>query len=151
MPLALRLLPEFPDVIVNTVSFPVFTSSSLEGAPPAAHGAPFELIGAPLIQAICCGTPRAAWHESARGLSPSEAAMHVALPECDGRVISVPISFKENHRYVPDAERLQRVADFARRLAVLRSKSNSEKRIAIVLGNAGGKAQRIGGAVGLDE
>ena len=76
--------------------------------------------------------------------------MHVALPECDGRVISVPISFKEKHRYVPDAERLQRVADFARRLAVLRSKSNSEKRIAIVLSNAGGKAQRIGGAVGLD-
>jgi cobaltochelatase CobN len=140
MPLALRLLPDFPDIIVNTVSFPV----------PQGHGAPFEVIGAPLIQAICCGTPRAIWHESARGLSPSEAAMHVALPECDGRVISVPISFKENHRYVPDAERLQRVADFARRLAVLRSKSNAEKRIAIVLGNAGGKAQRIGGAVGLD-
>jgi cobaltochelatase CobN len=150
MPLALRLLPDFPDIIVNTVSFPVFTLSSLERAPPPGYGTPFEVIGAPLVQAICCGTPRATWHESARGLSPSEAAMHVALPECDGRVISVPISFKENHRYVPDAERLQRVADFARRLAVLRSKSNSEKRIAIVLSNAGGKAQRIGGAVGLD-
>jgi cobaltochelatase CobN len=149
MPLALRLLPEFPDIIVNTVSFPVFTLSSLEGPPPG-HAAPFEVIGAPLVQAICCGAPRTAWHDSARGLSPSEAAMHVALPECDGRVITVPISFKENHRYVPDLERLQRVADFARRLAVLRTKSNAEKRIAIVLGNAGGKAQRIGGAVGLD-
>jgi cobaltochelatase CobN len=150
MPLALRLLPEFPDIIVNTVSFPVFTMSSLDGAPPPGYGAPFEVIGAPLIQAICCGAPRAAWNASARGLSGSEAAMHVALPECDGRVISVPVSFKENHRYAPDAERLQRVADFARRLAVLRNKSNAEKRIAIVLGNAGGKAQRIGGAVGLD-
>jgi cobaltochelatase CobN len=150
MPLALRLLPDFPDIVVNTVSFPVFTSSSPESPPPPGYGTPFEVIGAPLIQAICCGTPRAMWNESARGLRPSEAAMHVALPECDGRVISVPISFKENHRYVPDPERLQRVADFARRIAVLRSKSNSEKRIAIVLGNAGGKAQRIGGAVGLD-
>jgi len=140
MPLALRLLPDFPDIIVNTVSFPV----------PEGYGTPFEVIGVPLIQAICCGTPRAVWNESARGLSPSEAAMHVALPECDGRVISVPISFKERHRYVPDAERLQRVAGLAQRLAVLRSKSNSEKRIAIVLSNAGGKAQRIGGAVGLD-
>src|ERR1700694_5921444 len=149
MPLALRLLPEFPDIIVNTVIFPVFTLSSPERAPPQGSGTPFEVIGAPLIQAICCGTPRAAWNESARGLSPSEAAMHVALPECDGRVISVPISFKEKHRYVPDAERLQRVADFARRLAVLRNKPNAEKRIAIVLSNAGGKAQRIGGAGGV--
>lgn len=150
VPLALRLLPDFPDIIVNTVSFPVFTLSSLEAPAPQADGTPFEAIGTPLIQAICCGTPRARWSESARGLSPSEAAMNIALPECDGRVISVPISFKENHRYVPDPERMQRVADFAQRLAVLRSKSNAEKRIAIVLSNAGGKAQRIGGAVGLD-
>ncbi len=116
---------------------------------PDGQGAPFETIGAPLIQAICCGTPRAEWIDSARGLSPTEAAMHVALPECDGRVISVPVSFKENHRYVPDLERLERVAGLARRLAALRSKSNAEKRIGIVLSNAGGKAQRIGGAVGL--
>jgi len=150
MPLALRLLPRFPDIIVNTISFPVLTLSSTEHAPPQADGAPFETIGVPLIQAICCGTSRAQWGESARGLAPTEAAMNVALPECDGRVISVPISFKENHRYVPDPERMRRVADFARRLTVLRSRSNSEKRIAIVLGNAGGKAQRIGGAVGLD-
>jgi len=166
LPLALRLLPDFPDIIVNTVSFPVFTpepkSSPPEGLPrgdgtpvatigaPGGPAAPFETIGVPLIQAICCGTPRAVWSQSERGLSPSEAAMNVALPECDGRVISVPVSFKENHRYVSDPERMARVADFARRLAVLRSKSNAEKRVAIVLSNAGGKAQRIGGAVGLD-
>jgi cobaltochelatase CobN len=150
IPLALRLLPVFPDIIVNTVSFPVFTLSSPQRASPDGDGAPFEAIGAPLLQAICCGTSRAEWIDSARGLTPTEAAMHVALPECDGRVISVPISFKENHRYLPDLERVERVAGFARRLAVLRSKPNAEKRIGIVLSNAGGKAQRIGGAVGLD-
>src|SRR3984885_10384729 len=150
IPVALRLLPAFPDIIVNTVSFPVFTSTAPERAPPDADGAPFEAVGAPLIQAICCGTSRTEWIESTRGLTPTEAAMHVALPECDGRVICVPISFKENHRYVPDPERVQRVAQLARRLAVLRSKPNTGKRIAIVLSNAGGKAQRIGGAVGLD-
>ncbi len=150
VPLALRLLPDFPDIIVNTVSFPVFNLNAPQSVPPRPAGTPFELIGAPLIQAICCGTPRAAWNASVRGLSPSEAAMHVVLPECDGRVISVPISFKDNHRYVPDAERVRRVADFARRIAVLRGKSNAGKRIAIVLSNGGGKAQRIGGAVGLD-
>jgi cobaltochelatase CobN len=150
VPLALRLLSGFPDVIVNTVSFPVFTSSSLDVAVREARGTPFEVIGVPLIQAICCGTPRAVWSGSDRGLSPSEAAMNIVLPECDGRIISVAISFKENHRYIPDAERTRRVADFAHRLSVLRSKPNAEKRVAIILSNAGGKAQRIGGAVGLD-
>src|SRR6202522_1347757 len=150
IPLALRLLPVFPDIIVNTISFPVFTLSSPSRVPPDGGDAPFETIGAPLIQAICCGTSRAEWIGSARGLSPTEAAMHVALPECDGRVISVPISFKENHRYLPDLERVQRAAGIAQRLAVLRVKPNAEKRIGIVLSNAGGKAQRIGGAVGLD-
>lgn len=150
IPLALRILPLYPDVIVNTISFPVFTLSATEAARPEPDLAPFHTIDAPLLQAICCGTPRAVWSESSRGLSPAEAAMNVALPECDGRVISVPITFKENHRYLPDLERIHRVACFARRWALLRSKSNSEKRIAIVLSNAGGKAQRIGGAVGLD-
>jgi cobaltochelatase CobN len=150
IPLALRVLRGFPDVIINTVSFPVFTLSSLDFTAQEARGTPFEAIGVPLIQAICCGTPRAVWSASERGLSPSEAAMNIALPECDGRVISVPISFKENHRYIPDAERTRRVADFAHRLSVLRSKPNAQKRVAIILSNAGGKAQRIGGAVGLD-
>ena len=150
IPLALRLLPAYPDIIVNTVSFPVFTLSLPQRATPDGDGAPFEAIGAPLVQAICCGTTRAEWIGSARGLSPTEAAMHVALPECDGRVICVPLSFKEDHRYVPDLERVQRVARLAQRQAALRSKPNAEKRIGIVLSNAGGKAQRIGGAVGLD-
>jgi cobaltochelatase CobN len=150
IPLALRILPRYPDVIVNTISFPVFTLSSAEA--PLAHRnvTPFHTVDAPLLQAICCGTPRTVWSESSRGLGPAEAAMNVALPECDGRIISVPITFKENHRYLPDLERIHRVAAQARRWALLRSKSNSEKRIAIVLSNAGGKAQRIGGAVGLD-
>lgn len=138
IPMALRQLPAFPDIIVNTVSFPA-------GADHA-----FEAVGAPWVQAICSASSRAAWLESARGLSPTEAAMNVALPECDGRVIAMPISFKENHRYAPDPERMLRVASFARRLSVLRSKPCTEKRIAIVLSNSGGKAQRIGAAVGLD-
>ena len=64
-----------------------------------------------------------------------------ATRSASARVISVPISFKEQHRYVPDAERIARVAGLARRLATLRHKPNAAKRIAIVLSNAGGKAQ----------
>ena len=149
-PIALGLLTSTPDLIVNTVSYPVLTRTSLEPVPPATHIDTFEALGAPQLQAICCGTPRAEWIESARGLSPTEAAMNIALPECDGRVITVPVSFKESHRYVPDTQQISRVADIARRFAVLRRKRNSEKRIAVVLTNSGGKAQQIGCAVGLD-
>jgi len=148
-PAALRLL-EPPAVIVNTVSFPVLNLTSLERPPEDAHHTSFEAMGVPIIQAICSGTTREAWVESARGLGPAEAAMNIALPECDGRIITVPVSFKENHRYVPDDERVGRVADIAWRLAALRSTPNRDKRVAIVLSNSGGKAQKIGGAVGLD-
>jgi cobaltochelatase CobN len=148
-PAALQLLAP-PAVIVNTVSYPVFTLTSLERPPQEAQLTPFETMGMPIVQAICCGSARSAWSESARGLGPAEAAMNVALPECDGRVITVPISFKENHRYVPDGERIGRVADLARRFAALRATPNHEKRVAIVLSNSGGKAQKVGGAVGLD-
>jgi cobaltochelatase CobN len=148
-PAALRLL-ESPAVIVNTVSFPVLNLTSLERPPEEAHLTSFEAMGVPVIQAICSGTTRDSWVESARGLGPAEAAMNIALPECDGRVITVPVSFKENHRYVPDDERVGRVADIAWRLAALRSTSNRDKRVAIVLSNSGGKAQKIGSAVGLD-
>ncbi len=150
VPLALQQFDEYPDIIVNTVSFPVFAASSLDDTPPDATLQAFCAVGAPLLQAICCGTPRAVWQDSARGLSPMEAALNIALPECDGRLISVPISFKENHRYVPDPERIRRVAGLAHRMTVLRGKPNAEKRIAIVLNNQGGKAQSLGGAVGLD-
>jgi len=148
-PAALGLL-EPPAVIVNTVSYPMFTLTSLERPPRDAQLTALEKVGAPIIQAICCASTRAAWSESGRGLGPAEAAMNIALPECDGRVITVPISFKEEHRYVPDSERIGRVADIARRFAMLRITPNRDKRVAIVLSNSGGKAQKIGGAVGLD-
>jgi len=149
LPVALQLLSP-PAVIVNTVSFPMFTLTSLEQPPPEARHTSFESMGVPIIQAICCGSARSAWAESGRGLGPAEAAMNIALPECDGRVITVPVSFKENDRYVPDSERIGRVADIARRLAMLRTTAHRDKRIAIVLSNSGGKAQKVGAAVGLD-
>ncbi|HWM70018.1 MAG TPA: cobaltochelatase subunit CobN [Steroidobacteraceae bacterium] len=148
-PAALCLLAP-PAVIVNTVSFPMLTLTSLELPPPEAHHTSFEAMGVPIIQAICSGSTRSAWADSGRGLGPAEAAMNIALPECDGRVITVPISFKENHRYIPDGERIGRVADIARRLASLRETPNRDKRVAVVLSNSGGKAQKVGSAVGLD-
>lgn len=149
-PLALTQLVTTPDIIVNTVSYPLLQLSTLEQPPTSAAVSPFEEIGAPVLQAITCGMTRATWEKSARGLSPSETAVNVALPECDGRIIAVPVTFKDQNRYFADEERIARVAGLAARLQTLRRKPNAQKRIAIVLTNASGKAQKVGSAVGLD-
>jgi len=150
IPHALRLLQRLPDLLLSTVSYPVFTLSSVDSGVADTAQSPFERLGIPLLQAICCASPRAQWQASARGLPPAEAAMNVALPECDGRIGGPPISFKEFHRYVPDPERLARLAGLARRIVRLRRLPNSARRVAIILNNTGGKAQRVGSAVGLD-
>ncbi|HEX9372715.1 MAG TPA: cobaltochelatase subunit CobN, partial [Roseiflexaceae bacterium] len=148
LPEALKLLvAEGPvDAILNTLSFAIG-----DGDP---H--PFALLDAPVIQAIAAGVDRETWRRAGRGLGPLDTAMNVAIPEFDGRIIGVPISFKEQPddgggaRYVPDAERVRRVVGLARRLIVLRRTPNAEKRIAVVFTNSSAKAQRVGNAVGLD-
>src|SRR6201999_3782795 len=81
---------------------------------------------------------------------------NVAIPEFDGRIISVPVSFKERGApgseslYVAHRERADRVAGMAARLAGLRRTSNRDRRVAFVLTNSAAKASQVGGAVGLD-
>ena len=52
-------------------------------------------LDVPVIQAITAASSRTAWEVSGRGLGPLDTAMNVAIPEFDGRIITVPISFKE--------------------------------------------------------
>src|ERR671917_505446 len=49
----------------------------------------------PVVQGICATSSREAWLETDAGLSPLDAAWQVAIPEFDGRIVSVPFSFKE--------------------------------------------------------
>jgi cobaltochelatase CobN len=147
LPTALHLLTEegAVDVIFNTLSFALGDS--------APH--PFAAVGAPVIQAITSSSSHTEWAHSGRGLGPLDTAMNVAIPEFDGRIIGVPISFKEQEqdgpaRYVPDPERIARLVGIARRMSSLRRKANATKRIAFVFTNSSAKAQRIGNAVGLD-
>ncbi|MET7285229.1 cobaltochelatase subunit CobN [Streptomyces sp. NPDC005573] len=112
-------------------------------------------LGVPVLQGLCLTSSRAAWQESDAALSPMDAAMQVAIPEFDGRLITVPFSFKEQGPdevpvYVADPERAARVAGIAVRHAVLRHKPNAEKRIALVFTAYPTKHSRVGNAVGLD-
>ena len=112
-------------------------------------------LDVPVLQALCLTSPRAQWAQTSTGLSPLDAATQVAIPEFDGRLISVPFSFKETDadglsRYVADPERAARVAGTAVALARLRHVPPADRRIALVLSSYPTKHARIGNAVGLD-
>jgi cobaltochelatase CobN len=112
-------------------------------------------LDVPVLQALCLTTPRADWAAADGGISPLDAATQVAIPEFDGRLISVPFSFKETGEdglsaYVADPERAGRVAGQAMALARLRHTTPAERRVAIVLSSYPTKHARIGNAVGLD-
>lgn len=153
------------DVIVNTMSFAMGTASAEAGGEEW-RVPTLERLGVPQVQAIVPSTDGAQWEESLAGLNPLDIAMNVAIPELDGRIISVPVAFKERVaappgatralgggevvRHEPRPDRVARVIGIAMRLAALRRKGNAEKHIAVVLTNHNAKASRIANAVGLD-
>ena len=125
-----------------------------------------DKLNIPIIQGIFSTGSESEWEESELGLGPIDTAMNVALPEFDGRIITVPISFKEEvssnsngnkskidarlQRNLPRVDRIDFLARLSAKWAALRLKPNSVKRIAIILSNYPTKDARVGNAVGLD-
>jgi cobaltochelatase CobN len=112
-------------------------------------------LDVPVLQALCLTSSRAAWAASSAALTPMDAAMQVAVPEFDGRLITVPFSFKEAGpdgvpEYVADRERAARVAGIALAHARLRHVPPARRRLAIMLSSYPTKHARVGNAVGLD-
>ncbi|MFC8988970.1 cobaltochelatase subunit CobN [Streptomyces sp. NPDC057115] len=112
-------------------------------------------LDVPILQALCLTGSRTAWEDNDEGVSPLDAASQIAVPEFDGRLITVPFSFKEIDAdglpaYVADPERAARVAGIAVRHARLRHIPAARKRLALVLSAYPTKHSRIGNAVGLD-
>ncbi|KZF04532.1 cobaltochelatase subunit CobN, partial [Rhodococcus sp. EPR-147] len=112
-------------------------------------------LDVPILQGLCLTSSHATWSENDDGLSPLDVATQVAVPEFDGRLITVPFSFKEIDddgltTYVPDHERAARVAGIAVRHARLRHIPAADRRIALMFSAYPTKHARIGNAVGLD-
>jgi cobaltochelatase CobN len=112
-------------------------------------------LDVPILQGLCLTSSREAWEANDDGLSPLDAASQVAIPEFDGRIITVPFSFKEVDEdgltvYVADEERSRRVAGIAYRHALLRHVEPRDKKVALMLSAYPTKHSRIGNAVGLD-
>ena len=133
------------------------TGFSARGANDASS--PLEAAEAPILQLVLAGSPREAWESSTRGLSPSDLAMHVALTELDGRLLTGAISFKAvgetiaAFEFAPernDADHggIARAAARAIGWARLRATPRAERRLAIVLSDyptlAGGRAHAVG-------
>ncbi|OBF55371.1 cobaltochelatase subunit CobN [Mycolicibacterium monacense] len=112
-------------------------------------------LDVPILQGLCLTSSWSDWSSNDDGLSPLDVATQVAVPEFDGRIITVPFSFKEIDSeglisYVADPERCARVAGIALRHARLRRIPVQDKRIAVVFSAYPTKHARIGNAVGLD-
>jgi cobaltochelatase CobN len=147
---ALRRLA--PAVIVTTTAFAA-------GAEPGVS--PLDAVDAPVLQAVIATTRRAAWQESPRGLGPADLAMHVVLPELDGRVLSGAIAFKDAlpkdaalaftaFASRPEPDRIAIVADRIAALVRLKTKKRAERRIAVLMPDYPAAGGRAGHAVGLD-
>jgi cobaltochelatase CobN len=141
-----------PSVIVTTTAF----AAGGEGEASA-----LDVGDAPVLQAVIATTRRAAWCESPRGLGPADLAMHVVLPELDGRVLAGALAFKDAlpaeaalaftaFASRPEPDRIAFVADRVAAIARLRTKARAERRVAVVMPDYPGAPGRTGYAVGLD-
>jgi cobaltochelatase CobN len=140
------------DVILNATAF----SARRDGA-----SGVLDAADAPVLQVALAGSSLAQWGDSKRGLGAADLAMHVVLPEIDGRIIARAISFKREAprnaglqfarvAHGPEQSRIDYVADLASAWARLRRKPRAARKIACVLSDYPAKGGRVGYAVGLD-
>jgi cobaltochelatase CobN len=115
----------------------------------------FDRAGVPVFQAVVATTRREGWAEASRGLNPADLAMHIVLPELDGRILAGAIAFKTGETSAdlvnrPEPDRIEMVAD--RIVAQLRLKAcpAAERKIVILMPDYPGAPGRTGYAVGLD-
>ncbi|WP_236200614.1 cobaltochelatase subunit CobN [Pseudomonas pseudonitroreducens] len=141
------------ELIINTTGF-------AQSNPESPQERPFRR-DVPVLQAICSLDNLELWRANPQGLDPRDLAMHIALPELDGRLITRPISFKglawRSERsqsdvvcYLAHRPGMDFVAELARRWMLLARKANADKRVALILANYPTRDGRIGNGVGLD-
>lgn len=127
---------------------------------PTEHS-PLDSAEVPVFQLALATSDRPAWQSSQRGLSPADLAMHVALPEVDGRIFLGVASFKgaappdpelEFSRVIHQAEN-ERISAICQRIDgwyKLRSLTPKTRKIALILSSYPGKGWNMAHAIGLD-
>ncbi len=142
-----------PAVIVTTTAF----AAGGHGGEPT----PLDACDVPVLQVVSATTQRAAWRDSARGLGAADLAMHIVLPELDGRILAGAIAFKDPmpareglaftaQASRPEADRIDMVANRIAAIVHLRARPRAARCIAVLMPDYPGTPGRTGYAVGLD-
>ena len=150
--LAAALAEHSPAAIINATAF---SGKGHDGT------SPLDAQGCPVFQVALSTARQKEWADSERGLSPADLAMHVVLPEVDGRIFTGVVSFKApekkdahlqysrfSHR--ADMERIKAVIDRIEGWHRLASTQTQARRVALVLSTYPGREDQIAHAVGLD-
>ncbi len=122
---------------------------------------PLDAPGCPVFQVALSTARRREWAEAERGLSPADLAMHVVLPEVDGRIFTGVVSFKAPEKKDPDlqfsrfshrpaTDRVEAVIDRVAGWFALGQTPVAERSLALVLSTYPGRADQMAHAVGLD-
>lgn len=144
-----------PDAVLNGTAFAVSKAGRAHQPTPLDNGI------RPVLQVVFSSSSREGWEESDQGLSVRDLAMHVVLPEIDGRILSRAVSFKEEGvfdtatqstpvRFTPVPDRIEFVAELAASWARLGQIPAGTKRTALILANYPNKDGRLANGVGLD-
>ncbi len=139
----------------------IVTMTAFAAGGGAGEPTPLDASDVPVLQVVSATTQRAAWRESARGLGAADLAMHIVLPELDGRILAGAIAFKdplpaqEGLAFTalasrPEPDRVEMVAARIAALVRLRTLARAERRIAVLMPDYPGAPGRTGYAVGLD-
>jgi cobaltochelatase CobN len=136
-----------PAAIIATTAFASGTDENGETI--------FDRTDVPVFQVVVATTRREGWEEGRRGLNPADLAMHVVLPELDGRILAGAISFKagENSASLvnqPEPDRIEAVADRIAAFLRLKATPRTEREIVILMPDYPSAPGRTGYAVGLD-
>ena len=142
-----------PAVIVAMTAFAAGGSADRPAA--------LDAAGVPVLQVVSATTKRGAWRDSPRGLGAADLAMHIVLPELDGRLLAGAVAFKDPlppHDALaftalasrPEPDRVAMVADRIAALVRLRRLPRKVRRVAILMPDYPGAKGRTGYAVGLD-
>ena len=150
--LASHIAAHPPVAIINATAF------SAQGADGAT---PFDGADCPAFQVALSTARKRDWVASDRGLSPADLAMHVVLPEVDGRLFAGLVSFKSPGKRDPDLQfsRFAHRADMARIDAVvakvaawhrLAATPAAARDLVVIMSTYPGRAHQMAHAVGLD-
>jgi cobaltochelatase CobN len=139
----------------------IVTATAFAAGGNAGEATPLDDADVPVLQVISATTRRAAWRSSPRGLGAADLAMHVVLPELDGRILAGAVAFKDPLAPQdalaftalasrPEADRIAMVADRIAALVRLRALPRGERCVAALMPDYPGAPGRTGYAVGLD-